>query len=57
MDADSQRSRRLIEWGVAMYNCTVVLARVDKDDFEICEVHGNVSAQCLGRQEKERVID
>ena len=54
---DSQRIRRLIEWGVAMYNCTVVLARVDKDDFESCEVHGNVSAQCLGRQKKERVID
>lgn len=54
---DSQRIRRLIEWGVAMYNCTVVLALVDKDDFESCEVNGNVPAQCLGRQKKGRVID
>lgn len=51
---DSQRIRRLIEWGVVMYNCTVVLARAAQNDVESCEVDGNVSARCLGRQKKRK---
>lgn len=35
---DSQRIRRLIEWGVAMYNCTVVLARAAQNDVEVYEM-------------------